>query len=77
MNDKEKVLTHLNTYGSITPYEAIERYHMTRLSARIWELRNKDGLNIPDETVYARKSDGTPTHYKRYFKPIESGASNG
>ena len=71
MNDKEKVLLHLKEFGSITPFEAIERYHMTRLSARIWELGNKDGLNIPDETVYTRKADGTPTHFKRYFKPIE------
>ena len=34
------VLKHLLRKGSITSWEAIEKYRITRISARIFELRN-------------------------------------
>ena len=37
----EKVLEHLQKYGSITSWEAIEKYGATRLSAIIFNLRKK------------------------------------
>lgn len=46
---KEQVLNHLRVHGSISSWEAIQRYHITRLSEYIRSLRNDDGLNIPDE----------------------------
>lgn len=45
---KEQVLNHLKKNGSITTMVAFNRYSITRLSARIWELR-KDGYEITTE----------------------------
>ena len=39
LTQTEKVLKHLLRKGSITSWEAIEKYGITRLSARIFELR--------------------------------------
>jgi hypothetical protein len=33
------VLEHLKQWGSITSFEAIERYNITRLAARVHDLR--------------------------------------
>lgn len=39
------ILTHLMQFGSITTWEAIQQYGITRLSGRIFDLR-KAGYNI-------------------------------
>jgi len=36
---RNNILSHLATYGSITPKEALELYGCFRLAARIFELR--------------------------------------
>jgi len=48
MNQTEKVKEHLDRYGSITTLEAFNDYGITRLSARIHELRT-DGYPIDRE----------------------------
>lgn len=45
MTQNERILRHLNTYGSITTYEAFSEYGITRLASRICDLR-KDGYAI-------------------------------
>lgn len=45
-NQKQQVLNHLKEFGSITSWEAIQRYRITRLSEYIRLLRHEDGLNI-------------------------------
>lgn len=45
---------HLCKYKSITPWEAIENYDITRLSAIIFVLRNQ-GWNIKTDIQYKRK----------------------
>lgn len=57
---KAQILNHLKTYGSITSWEAIEKYHATRLAAIIKELRN-EGYNI----VTTMQSNGE-TRYALY-----------
>jgi hypothetical protein len=44
-----KVKSHLINKGSITSLDAIELYGATRLSAIIFNLRNKDKMNIISE----------------------------
>lgn len=51
----KKVLHHLNTKGSITSWEAITLYRITRLSALIYILRDK-GFNISTEMVFMNDS---------------------
>ena len=63
---REKVFNHLDRLGSITTKDAFEIYGITRLSAKIYELR-KMGLII--DTVRERGFNrfGEPTNYARYY----------
>lgn len=45
-----KVLEHLQKYGSITSWEAIEKYGATRLSSIIFNLRKNYHIDNIDET---------------------------
>lgn len=56
-----KVLAHLERTGSISPLEAFGVYRITRLAARIKELRDV-GFNI----VTDLKEDATGTRYASY-----------
>lgn len=49
MTQIERVIKHLKEYGSITPLEAIREYGITRLGARIWDLRDL-GYDIETQT---------------------------
>ncbi len=53
LSQKKQVLEHLKDRKSITSWEAIERYHATRLSAIIYDLKD-DGHTI----VSTRETDG-------------------
>lgn len=66
INKTEKVLNHLRTYGSITSLEAIDLYGATRLSAIIFNLRNR-GMNI--ETIDLPFVDrfGSKSTYGKYI----------
>ena len=55
-----QVREHLKTYGSISSWQAITTYHITRLSQFIYLLRNQ-GFNITDEWEGNGK-----TQWKRY-----------
>ena len=50
ISKQTKVLTHLQTYGSITPLEALNKYGSLRLGALIFNLR-KDGYDITTNIV--------------------------
>ena len=45
MTQEEKVLKHIKKNGYITSWDAIMQYKITRISARIWNLR-QDGFDI-------------------------------
>ena len=60
MTQKNMILTHMRTYGGITPLEALNRYGCFRLGARISDLKN-DGIGIRTEMV---KENGK--RYARY-----------
>lgn len=56
----QTVLNHLQERGSITSWEAITEYHITRVGAVIHELK-KRGHNISNKTETNGKS-----HWTRY-----------
>lgn len=56
-----KVLVHLERHGSISPLEAFGVYRITRLAARIKEIRNA-GFKV----VTNMKTDPTGTKYAEY-----------
>lgn len=60
MNQNKTVLQHMEKYGSISSYEAFDKYRITRLSARIHNLR-EEGYNIITEN---KVKNGT--HYAVY-----------
>jgi formamidopyrimidine-DNA glycosylase len=50
MNQREQVLHHLKMHGSITSWKAITEYHITRLSAVIFDLKD-DGHDISSKMM--------------------------
>ena len=51
MTQSEQILNYMKEHGSITSMEAFSRLGITRLSARIYDLR-KDGVKIVQERKY-------------------------
>lgn len=65
MTQCEQVLRHMREHGSISTIEAFFDYGITRLSARIWELRN-DGYEIETDMVKVKSEKGAVKSYARY-----------
>lgn len=65
MGQKDRVLHHLQEHGSISSLEAFTEYGITRLSARIWDLRH-DGHFIVSEVETVENRFGEPVTYARY-----------
>lgn len=64
MTQNEKVLAYLREYGSISSMEAFRVLGITRLSARIYELRER-GYMIDNKPI-RKKNGGEYVHYDRY-----------
>lgn len=62
----DRILRHLDDYGSITSWEAIKEYGCTRLSQYIL-LAKKLGYSIEDEWIPFINRYGEKSKYKRYF----------
>lgn len=66
MTQGEKILRHLKDNKTITTWEAIQEYGVTRLSARIYTLR-KGGYTINSEWVTSENRYGEKSTYKIYI----------
>ena len=66
MNKTQKVLAHLQEKGSITSWEAIKEYGATRLSAIIFNLRNK-GCDIRTSIEEFTDRYGDKGRFARYY----------
>lgn len=65
MTQKDKILRHMQTYGSITQAEAYADYGCFRLGARIADLK-ADGHNIESKLICGKNRFGEATHYASY-----------
>ena len=65
MTQSQRVLRHLEDYGSITQMDAIRDYGIMRLASRVDELR-KAGHPIITERVEGRNRYGEKCHWARY-----------
>lgn len=65
MTQSERILRHLEDYGSITQMDAIRDYGIMRLASRVDELR-KAGHPIITEVVTGKNRYGEPTRWARY-----------
>jgi hypothetical protein len=63
---QQRVFDYLVEFGSITTLQAYVDLGETRLSARIWELRNK-GVNISSEVIAVKNRFNESRHVKRYW----------
>lgn len=66
MTQHERILRHLKEVGSLTQAEAMQEYGISRLSARISELKSA-GYPIRREMVAGRNRYQEPVSYARYF----------
>ena len=64
MSQKQIILKHLEDFKTITTWEAIKNYGVTRLSAKIFDLRKV--YVITDEWINFTNRYGVPGRYKRY-----------
>lgn len=65
MTQTEKILRHLETYGSITPLEALEEYGIMRLASRISDLK-KEGAPITASIKTSKNRCGETVRYAVY-----------
>lgn len=65
-SQKEQILKHLQNHkNGITSMTAFERYGVTRLSGRIFELR-KEGYSIVTDEIVTKNKFGHRVTYARY-----------
>lgn len=64
MSQTQKVYEFIKNHGSITSWEAFQYLHITRLSARIYELDKEHP--IMRETVTKKDRDGNVQTFTRY-----------
>lgn len=69
----EKVLQYMKTNKTITTLEAFDELGVSRLSARIWDLRNKYGYDIGKKNKKVRDRDGVLTYVNAYYLEAEDG----
>ena len=65
MTQEQRVLEYLKDFGSITSWEAIKEFGATRLSAIIYNLRNK-GYNITSRFSSAKNRYGDKVQFAIY-----------
>ena len=65
MTQCERILRHMEDYGSISSLEAVNEYGIMRLASRISDLKRM-GVPINKETVKGKNRYGEATSYARY-----------
>lgn len=65
LTQEQMVEQHLKDYGSITTWEAFTDYGITRLSAKIYNLR-KSGLNIKSDFITTKNRYGSSVTFAKY-----------
>ena len=68
MSQVEKILQHIERYGSITPLEAVKEYGIMRLASRICDIK-RAGYIVQKTTETSENRDGEKVRYARYTIP--------
>ena len=66
MTQNERVIRHLQDFGSITSWESFSEYGITRLSAIIYNLKEM-GFLFNDEWITTVNRYAEPTSFKKYI----------
>lgn len=67
MTQHDLILAHLESYGSISPFEAFTDYGITKLATRISELK-KLGYRFTSVMVEQKNRFGQPVRFMRYWR---------
>ena len=73
VNQRERILSYIDDFGSITPMDAFMDLGITKLASRVSELIHKDGIAISKTKEYARNRYGEKVHYMRYSREVQDG----
>jgi len=65
MKQADMVMGYITQFGSITPIDAFKDLGITRLSAVVFDLKEK-GVNIITDIEHGKNRYGKPTRYARY-----------
>ena len=60
-----RLLDYLKRFGSVTTWEAFQELGITRLSARIFEIKER-GYLIKTESITSKNRFGEPVHFNKY-----------
>jgi len=73
-SQRDAVLWHFHTHGSITSWEAIKEYGITRLGHYVFILR-KEGYKIHTQPITKKNRFGHAVTYANYLyiKPVKLG----
>lgn len=72
MNQNQQVLDYIDRHGSITSLEAFKKLGVTRLSARIKDIKDA-GIQIDGLWDYTVNRYGDQCRVKRYFRGTKNG----
>ena len=67
MTQNEMVYDYLKKKGSITTYEAFTELFITRLSARIYDIKKMYNLDIKEEWITKKNRYGKSCSFKKYI----------
>lgn len=66
INQKQRIISYIRQFGSISSWEAYADLGITQLGARIDQLK-KEGYEFKTEWESNKNRFGEKTEYKRYF----------
>lgn len=64
-SQRERIVDYINIHGSITAAEAFDRLGISRLSARLFELKD-EGYAFDEEWVTEKNRYGEAVSFKRF-----------
>lgn len=67
MTQNEMILAYLNEFGSITVYESYAELFVTRLPARIYDLKKKYDCKFDEEWITKKNRYGKTCSFKKYI----------
>lgn len=67
MTQNEMIYDYLKKKGSITTYEAFTELFITRLSARIYDIKKMYNLDIKEEWITKKNRYGKSCSFKKYI----------
>ena len=72
INQRERILSYIDEFGSITPFEAFADLGITKLATRMSEIACL-GIQIKKTIEYGVNRYGEKIHYMRYSREVQDG----